>query len=133
MDNRELVGTVLTALAAGDRRPLFEALDDDASWRWMGVDSWSKTFRGKAQIVEQLFGGVDETLDDSASSLEVHGLYADAEHVVVEHTGHNVTPDGRAYDNNYCWVVVVRDGRIREVREYMDTQLVTETFAHDPS
>jgi ketosteroid isomerase-like protein len=34
---------------------------------------------------------------------------------------------------NYCWVLTFRDGLIREVREYMDTQLVTETFSFDPS
>ena len=51
----------------------------------------------------------------------------------VEHTGHNTTPDGRRHDNNCCWVLSIRDGLIREVRKYMDAQLVTETFADDPS
>jgi ketosteroid isomerase-like protein len=53
---------------------------------------------------------------------------ADGDDVVVEHTGRNTTPDGRQYNNNYCWIFHFRDGFILEVREYMDTELVTETF-----
>ena len=51
--------------------------------------------------------------------------------MVVEHSGRNELPDGRRYDNNYCWVLRFKDGSIHEVREYMDTQLVTETFGAD--
>ena len=40
-------------------------------------------------------------------------------------------PDGRQYDNNYCWVFRLQDGLIQDVREYMDTLLVTETFGPD--
>jgi uncharacterized protein len=58
----------------------------------------------------------------------VHGIHADGDVVIVEHSGRNELPDGRRYDNNYCWVFRFSDGLIREVREYMDTQLVTETF-----
>jgi ketosteroid isomerase-like protein len=41
--------------------------------------------------------------------------------------------DGRRYDNNYYWVFRFQDGLIQEVREYLDTQLVTETFGPDGS
>jgi uncharacterized protein len=41
--------------------------------------------------------------------------------------------DGRRYDNNYCWVFRFEDRLIHEVREYMDTQLVKETFGPDES
>lgn len=122
----------MNALAGGDRRPLLDAMADDVTWRWMGVTSWSKVFEGKRAVVEDLFGGVDETLTDDYS-VQVHHVHAGGDHVVVEHTGRNQTPDGRRYDNHYCWVLQFRDGKIVAVREYMDTQLVTETFDVDPS
>jgi ketosteroid isomerase-like protein len=130
MENKQLVQTIMDALARAERQPLFDAMADEVSWRWMGVSSWSKTFQGKEQVVGQLFGGVEETL--TSFSVDVHHIVDDGEHVVVEHTGHNTTPDGRRYDNNYCWVFSIRNGLIQEIREYMDTQLVTETFADDP-
>jgi uncharacterized protein len=51
--------------------------------------------------------------------------------VVVEHSGRNEMPDGRRYDNNYCWVLRFQGEFIHEVREYMDTQPVTDTFGAD--
>ena len=122
----------MEAMAGGDRRPLFDAMSDDITWRWMGVSSWSRTFAGKRAVIDELFGGVADTLTDSFS-VQVHSILADGDHVVVEHSGRNATPDGRQYNNNYCWVLRLRDGPIQELREYMDTQLVTETFAEDPS
>ena len=38
------------------------------------------------------------------------------------------TATGRAYDNDYCGVFVIRNGRIAEVREYLDSQHVAETL-----
>ena len=67
------------------------------------------------------------------SSVQVHFVHADGDSVVVEHSGRNALPGGRRYDNNYCWVFRFHNGLIQEVREYMDTQLVTETFGADQS
>jgi ketosteroid isomerase-like protein len=39
--------------------------------------------------------------------------------------------DGRRYDRNYCWVFQFQDGLTQEVREYMDTRLVSETLGAD--
>ena len=79
----------MDALARAKRQPLFDAMADDVSWRWMGVRSWSKTFESKQQVVSELFGGVEETI--TAFSVQVHNILADGEHVVVEHTGHNTS------------------------------------------
>lgn len=132
MTAKERVLPIMEAMAGGDLRPLFDAMSDDITWRWMGVSSWSRTFAGKRAVIDELFGGVADTLTDSFS-VQVHSILADGDHVVVEHSGRNATPDGRQYNNNYCWVLRLRDGLIQELREYMDTQLVTETFAEDPS
>jgi ketosteroid isomerase-like protein len=102
------------------------------TWRWMGVSQWSRTFEGKQLVVDTLFGGARETLSPS-SGVEVHYIHSDGDFVVIEHSGRNELADGRRYDNNYCWVFRFQDGLIQEVREYMDTQLVTETFGPDGS
>lgn len=86
--------------------------------------------RGQADVVDKLFGGATETLGPS-SSTEVRRIHADGDCVVVEHSGRNEMSDGRRYGNNSCWVLRFQDGLIQEVREYMDTQLVTETFGAD--
>jgi uncharacterized protein len=123
---------IMDAMSQGRVAPLFGAMAEDVTWRWMGVSKWSRTFQGKHFVVDTLFGGARETLSPS-SSVEVHFVHGDGDSVVVEHTGRNELPDGRRYDNNYCWVLRFENGLIQEVREYMDTQLVTETFGPEES
>jgi uncharacterized protein len=130
MDHKLRVQEAMDAMSEGRVGPLFDTMAEDVTWRWMGVSQWSRTFEGKQTIVEKLFGGADETLSPS-SSIEVHFIHADGDSVVVEHSGRNEMSDGRRYDNNYCWVLRFDGGLIQEVREYMDTQLVTETFGAD--
>jgi uncharacterized protein len=130
MDQKLRVMQVMDAMSHGRVAPFFDLMAEDVTWRWMGVNQWSSTFEGKQTIVDKLFGGAAETLEAS-SSVNVHAVHADGDCVVVEHSGRNQLPDGRRYDNNYCWVLRFDAGLIREVREYMDTQLVTETFGAD--
>lgn len=118
---------IMAAMTQGRVGPLFDAMADEVTWRWMGTKQWSRTFTGKQAVIDSLFGGSAESLGDS-SSVEVHEVHGDGEFVIVEHSGRNRLPDGRRYDNNYCWIFRYHEGRIQEVREYMDTQLVTDTF-----
>ncbi|WP_245776669.1 nuclear transport factor 2 family protein [Spirosoma endophyticum] len=55
-------------------------------------------------------------------------IIAEGEYVVVEAMGNNMTPDGKLYNNRYCWVCCMGDGKLRAINEYMDTELVTNTF-----
>jgi ketosteroid isomerase-like protein len=130
MDDKQRVREVMGAMSHGRIAPLLAAMAEDVTWRWMGVNQWSRTFEGKQIVVDRLFGGATDALDPS-SSITVRRLHADGDCVVVEHSGRNELADGRRYDNNYCWVLQFHDGLIQEVREYMDTQLVTETFGVD--
>ena len=130
IDNKQHMQEIFSAMAAGTLGPLFEAMAEDMQWRWMGTDQWSHTFEGKAAVMNELFGAVKETLTPS-SQVTVHRFIAEGDTVVVEHSGRNTTPDGRRYDNNYCWVCRFADDKLREIHEYMDTRLVTEIFGPD--
>jgi ketosteroid isomerase-like protein len=59
----------------------------------------------------------------------VVGSTAESGRVAVEVAGKCVLPDGRPYNNSYHFVVLLRDGRVRMVREYCDTKLAADTFA----
>jgi uncharacterized protein len=130
IDNKQRMQEIFTAMSNGTLEPLFDAMAEDMTWSWMGTDQWSHTFKGKATVINELFGAVKETLTPSFQVV-VHRFVAEGEYVVVEHSGRNTTPDGKRYDNNYCWVCRFAAGKLRELHEYMDTQLVTETFGKD--
>jgi ketosteroid isomerase-like protein len=52
--------------------------------------------------------------------------------VVVEGRGCNTTKTGKPYNNTYCWVYRLANGKVQELTEYMDTQLVA-TVLGDPA
>jgi len=130
MNPKQRVEEIMRSMSEGRVRPLFDAMADDVTWRWMGTTQWSRTFTGKQAVIDTLFGGQSDELSP-ASSVEMRGIHGDGDIVVVEHSGRNQLADGRRYDNNYCWVFEFREGEIKHVREYMDTRLVTETFGPD--
>ena len=127
MTNKERMLAIMAAMEAGSLERLFAAMADDITWRWMGVEQWSRAFEGKETILGELFGGVAETLS-SSFGVEIHNVLADGDWVLVEHSGRNQTPDGRSYNNNYCWLCRFEGGRIREIGAYMDTLLASQTF-----
>ncbi|MDP3759240.1 MAG: nuclear transport factor 2 family protein [Ramlibacter sp.] len=49
-------------------------------------------------------------------------LVAEGPIAVLETRFQGTLANGRPYDNEYCFVIEVKDGRIRRMREYMDTQ-----------
>lgn len=66
-------------------------------------------------------GGSREPL----SSTTAHRFIAEGDHVVVEVRGNNTTKAGIPYNNTYCFVFRIADGRVKELTEYLDTELVT--------
>jgi uncharacterized protein len=85
---------------------------------------------GRERIVRFLtseFGSVfvaDVTID-------FRGIYADGDSdtVIIEERMRATLANGGHYDNDYCFIFELKDGRIRRVREYMDTQRGAEMFA----
>jgi len=55
-------------------------------------------------------------------------MVAEGDYVVVQVRGEAETKDGRPYNNSYCHVFKVRDGKIREVTEYFDTELTSRVL-----
>lgn len=130
IDNKRLMQDIFGEMAEGNLEPFIEAMAEDMRWTWMGTGRWSRTFEGKESVVNELLAAVKETLTEPFEVIP-HRFIAEGDHVVIEHSGRNTTPDGRPYNNRYCWVCRIADGKLRELREYMDTELVTETFGTD--
>ena len=62
MDHKQRVREVMGAMSQGRVAPLFEAMAEDVTWRWMGVNQWSRTFGCKQIVVDTLFGGATEAI-----------------------------------------------------------------------
>jgi uncharacterized protein len=117
--------------AARDRALFVASLADDAKWVVTGQYSWSRTFTGKESILNDLHGHVRSLLAERARTI-AHRFIADGDCVVVEARGDNVTRTGVRYDNDYCLVFRLENGKIKEVREYCDSVLTERALGRFP-
>jgi ketosteroid isomerase-like protein len=91
------------------------------SWRLDGELPISGTWNGRDEILGGFFATARTFLDPASTRIEVTRSLADGDHVAVEWTSRARTRDGAPYENHCAGVFTVRDGKIRAVREYMDT------------
>lgn len=126
-NNKEIITHIFTELSKGNDEPLIESMSEDMQWNWMGSGQWSKSFVGKSEVLNDLWKNVRTTIK-KPFTVNVHRIIADGYNVVVEMTGRNTTTTERAYENNYCWICRLKDGKLCEINEYMDTELVTKAF-----
>jgi uncharacterized protein len=134
--NKKLIQDIFAAAAnpdpaARDRSLFVASLADDVTWVVTGQYSWSRTFTGKQSILNDLHGHVRALLVDPARTI-AERFTADGDIVVVEARGNNLTRTGVRYDNEYCLVFRLADGKIREVREYCDSVLTEKALGRFP-
>ncbi len=126
-ENKQLLERIFAELAQGNPRPFVEAMADDFSWTVTGNTKWSKTYAGKAAVLGELFGALNSRVDGRIRTIPDRFI-ADGDYVAVEAHGDNRTRSGKAYNNRYCFVFRVGEGKLREVTEYLDTELVTSAL-----
>jgi ketosteroid isomerase-like protein len=61
--------------------------------------------------------------------VDFHHVIAEGNTVVVEERMQATLPHGGRYDNEYCFIFEVEEGRIHRVREHMDTRRGAACFA----
>lgn len=61
-------------------------------------------------------------------TITVKAMIAEGDKVAVEAESYGVDGDGAIYNNEYHFLVVVRDGAIDEVKEYLDTMHMAHVF-----
>jgi uncharacterized protein len=128
-ENKKIVLDFYDAGARGDMDRCFELLADDIAWTNIGTTRFSGTFSGKKALLEQLLGPLFGQLQAGISTT-VERLIAEADVVVAQTSGTAETLNGVPYNNSYCQVIRIRDGKIAEVTEYFDTQLTSSVFGN---
>lgn len=128
--NKQLLHSIFAELSKGNSKPLVDAMADDFRWIITGTTKWSRTYDGKQAVLTELFGALRATLDGKITTT-AHRFIAEGDHVVVEARGRNITKAGAPYNNTYCYVFRFAEGNLREMTEYLDTELVTAALG-DP-
>ena len=126
-ENKQIVLDFYEAGARGDMDTCFALLADDITWTNIGATKFSGTYIGKQALVENLLGPLFSQLKAGISS-QIEQLTAEGDVVVAQTSGMAETTDGVPYNNTYCQVITIRDGKFAAVTEYMDTALIDSVF-----
>jgi len=107
---------------------ILATMSDDVRWTLIGTTKFSGTMNGKQEIVEKLFKPIFAQLETPGSNV-IDNIIAEGDYVVVQQRGTGRrTKSGKDYNNTYCIVYKVAGGKIKEITEYCDTELVTSAF-----
>lgn len=126
-ENKELLRYAFTEVAKGNGEAFVDLLADDIRWTIIGTTAWSRTYEGKQSVLEDLLRPLAGQLR-GRTIIAAHRYIAEDDLVVVEGRGRNSTVDGVRYHNEYCWVFRLVDGRVHELTEYADTQLIASAL-----
>ena len=123
-ENKQLMQNIFTELSNGNGALFVESLADDICWTIIGSTKFSGTYRGKQAVLNELLRPLFARFADQYTNT-AHRFIAEDDYVVVECRGRVTTKSGAPYNNTYCWVCRVADGKLQELTEYLDTELVT--------
>ena len=125
---RAIVQQWFDLIANGEAERAFALFSDDVVYDLKGTTPVSGRYRGLKSIVEDFFTPWRKQIDGDIV-ITVDELIGDGERVVALGRGKAKTIHGTPYDNDYAFVFRLRDGKITEVIEYLDTAMV-ETAAY---
>ena len=126
-ENKQLMERVFAELASGNGQAFMDALADDARWTVIGSSSWSGTYEGKQAIVDQLMRPLFSQFAGQYTARAI-GIVAEGDVVVVEARGQVNTKAGEPYNQSYCYVFRLADGKVSELTEYTDTELISRVL-----
>lgn len=125
-DNKALVTKFWQVFSAGKYDEVLAMLAEDATWWVAGTTLLSNTY-SKSEFAA-LLGQVTPQAPKGLSVTPT-ALCAEGERVSVEAVSYGEITNGRVYKNEYHFMMVIRNGKFVSIREYLDTEHVTATFA----
>jgi uncharacterized protein len=92
-----------------------------------GQGTRSGTWSGKQAVREQRLGPLFARFEGAYTNEAVR-LVAKGDIVVAECRGKAATKTGKTYNNNDCFIFRLQDGKLRELTEYLDTELAAQVL-----
>lgn len=129
-ENKQKMQFVFYELAIGNRLPFREIMADNFCWKMMGTTVWSGTYQGKEAVLNDLMKPLFEIFANEYTNTAQRFISED-DYVVVECKGKVITTSGKPYNNTYCYICKFLDGKLVELTEYLDTQLIVDVLGKD--
>ncbi len=125
------VRAVFAGLQTGGGLAFFNHVADDVDWTVQGTHPLAGHYRGKAAFLAGTFAKLARVLRDDAQ-LSVVNVMVSGDWAIVDLRADATAKNGMRFDNSFCWLARFHDGKIVEVRAYLDSALVARLFAENP-
>jgi uncharacterized protein len=126
-ENKQIVENMYARLAEGRLRPYLEPMAEDVRLTIIGRTEYSGKWTGKASY-EKLLRSLPPLFKGRPPLLMPENFIAEGDYVVAQLRGESTSANGEPYNNRYCMVFRFAEGKIQEITEYLDTELMTEVF-----
>lgn len=126
--NKQIVGKFFEKFSAADVAGALELLDNAVIWRAMGREGGLPM---SGEMDKQMIGGLIENVKSAfpdGMRLTPTGWTAEDDRVALEMESYAVKSNGIVYNNFYHFLVVLSNGKITSLREYLDTLHVKQVF-----
>jgi ketosteroid isomerase-like protein len=122
-DNVETVKKFFAALGTGDTQAMLAVAAEDIEWIVPGKD-WplAGSYRGHAGLAALL-----QKSKKLETSTELHEFIAQGDRVmVVGFASGKILATDQAFKDDWVFAITVQNGRVKSIREYIDTQALAE-------
>ncbi len=125
--NKQRIIEAWKVFSSGDPQLVSEVFSEDAEWLAPAGNAtavalnYTNHMIGREAIARFIISEFRKLFEQDVN-IEFRNIFADGNTVIVEERMQAKLANGKLYDNDYCFFFELEDGRIRRVREYMDTQ-----------
>jgi uncharacterized protein len=120
---KQVLQRYLDALVAGDLDTIRDSFAEDATWIIKADLPVAGPWRGRDQIVDQFLVAVmGERFVPGSHVFDFPTMIGDGDTVALEWHVSARNAIGEPYENDYCGIFVITDGKITAVREYLDSR-----------
>jgi uncharacterized protein len=120
--NKKLVTKLIENLTSGLLDKAFDAVADDATW-WVAGTPEPYTKQQYRDLCAH-----SQTIFKTGPVMTMKAITAEGDRVALEAESDADLVNGRHYHNYYHFLFVIREGRVAEAREYLDTKHVADSF-----
>lgn len=122
---KEVVISAWKTFKTRDAKLIAELFTPDAEWIAPAGNATAVALKHTDHMIgpNQIADFIASEMHHLFSNIDISflGIHADGDTVIVEERMRATLPGGKLYENDYCFVFVLSDDRIKLVREYMDT------------
>jgi ketosteroid isomerase-like protein len=124
--SKKVVIAWMETFGTGDLDAVLDSMTDDATY-WIGGTIPGLSGTHDKTALRKVLDGITESCTGPIR-LTPQAFTVDGDRVAVETESYVELKNGRVYNNHYHFVFVVRDGKVAQIKEYLDTMHTYDTF-----